>query len=411
MSLVNLSERYTRPEWVQRINAMGVAAGGAQRFVPIDGEAMCNDAIESTGLDDFGNWDGDWRGRLQQLIASIEDSAKMHSVGRLMTREEMMRGLRTRLYLANAQSQQPLMLQEHIKAPVVITGPARSGTSLLFELLDLDPTLHGPRPWECAHPFPQAGQTEALRKAITECEVEFWSDVQPEFAAIHDLRTDIPQECIHLQIPSFSGMAWPMVADVPAFPLDLQAATDFHRMLLQCLQFGLKAQYPERQWVLKTPVYLLMLDMLFNTYPDAWVIHTHRDPVKTAVSGASTLGAARWLRSDDVPVASLNPEGMNPMLLHVMQQRLAGELPERIIDARFQDLMNDPVGLVGGIYDQMGREFLGEHADAIRAYIARRPKGALGVHKYTATEWGVDANAVYKTMEAYTDHHQIELEN
>jgi hypothetical protein len=50
--------------------------------------------------------------------------------------------------------------------------------------------------------------------------------------------------------------------------------------------------------VLKTPLYLVFVDLLFAIYPDAWLVHTHRDPVKTEPSSLSTLATVRWERSD-----------------------------------------------------------------------------------------------------------------
>ena len=61
--------------------------------------------------------------------------------------------------------------------------------------------------------------------------------------------------------------------------------------------------------MLKTPVYLMMLDLLFASYPDASVVMTHRDPVKTMTSGLSTIAAVRWLRSDHVELEKLNGYG------------------------------------------------------------------------------------------------------
>ena len=77
---------------------------------------------------------------------------------------------------------------------MVITGPPRSGTSILFELLSLDPE----RPRAAGlggHPsraLRRALARARLLREIAECEQEFWADVQPEFATIHELRADLP---------------------------------------------------------------------------------------------------------------------------------------------------------------------------------------------------------------------------
>ena len=60
-------------------------------------------------------------------------------VGRLMTKQELLRSLRSRLLLTAAVDAAPEITAEAVAAPVIITGPARSGTSILFELLSLHP--------------------------------------------------------------------------------------------------------------------------------------------------------------------------------------------------------------------------------------------------------------------------------
>ena len=86
-----------------------------------------------------------------------------------------------------------------------------------------------------------------------------------------------------------------MIANIPGWQPDFPATMAYHRALLQTLQHG----GPPRNWVVKTPLYLVFIDLLFATYPDAWVVHTHRDPLKTEPSSLSTLATVRWERSED----------------------------------------------------------------------------------------------------------------
>ncbi len=405
--IANLSEYYTRPDWVRRINAMGDSVGGAQRLIPFDAEALVRTAIDSTGgLSDFGAFDGDWHTRFTSLIAELEATARLHTLGRLMTRQELLRGLRTRLLLTHARNETPDIADEKIVAPLVITGPPRSGTSILFELLALDPNARAPLAWEVLHPLPFDGATEAARRAMGECEQEFWADVQPEFAAIHELRSDLPVECVTLTLPSFTGGHWGMIAHMPNWVADYPATMDYHRALLQTLQYG----GPPRNWVLKTPLYLVFIDLLFATYPDAWVVHTHRDPLKTEPSSLSTLATVRWERSDEVELPEAGGTGLGDMMIHLAKRRAAGELPDRIVDLHFTELVANPVAAVEKLYGQMDRPFLGEHADAIRRYIEAKPKGKFGKHKYSPEEWGFDPVKLREKMRPYTDHYGVALE-
>jgi hypothetical protein len=404
----NLSELYTRPDWVRRINAMGESVGGPEKLIPLDPDELVRTAIASTGgLCDFGDFDGDWRARFLALIEQIEATAKLHALGRLMTRQEILRGLRTRLFMARARSEAPAIAAEKIEAPLVITGPPRSGTSILFELLALDPNARAPLAWEVLHPLPFDGaHSAAERRALGECEQEFWADVQPEFATIHELRSDLPVECVTLTLPSFTGGHWSMVANMPDLVPDYPATMEFHRAMLQTLQHG----GPPRTWVLKTPLYLVFIDLVFATYPDAWVVHTHRDPLKTEPSSLSTLATVRWERSDSAELPEAEGLGLGAMMIHLANRRAAGELPDRIVDSHFTELMADPAAAVEKLYGAMGRPFLGEHADAIRRYIAAKPKDKFGKHKYSPEEWGFDPAKLRERMLPYMDHYGVQLE-
>jgi len=406
-AIKSLVELYTRPDWVRRINAMGDSVGGAEKLVPLDPDALVNAAIDSTGgLDDFGDFDGDWHGRFLSLVRELESTGRLHTLGRLMTRQELLRGLRTRLLITHARNQNPAIANEKITEPLVITGPPRSGTTILFELLALDPNARAPLAWEGLHPVPFSGASDDALRAMAECEQELWSDVQPEFAAIHELRADLPVECVTLTLPSFTGGHWGMIASMPDWVADYPASMDYHRALLQTLQHG----GPPRNWVLKTPLYLVFIDLLFATYPDAWMIHTHRDTLKTEPSSLSTLTTVRWERSDEVELPEANGAGLGDMMILLAERRKAGEVSDRIVDSHFSDLMADPVAAIEKLYDQMKRPFLGEHADAIRPYLESKPKGKFGHHKYSAEEWGIDPVRLREKMRPYTDHYGIELE-
>jgi hypothetical protein len=154
----------------------------------------------------------------------------------------------------------------------------------------------------------------------------------------------------------------------------------------------------------------VFIDLLFATYPDAWVVHTHRDPLKTEPSSLSTLATVRWERSDDVELPEAGG-GLGDMMLLLARRRAAGELPDRIADSHFSDLMEDPVAAVERLYGRMRRPFLGRHADGIRRYVAAKPKDKFGRHRYSPEEWGFDPVKLREKMRPYTDYYGVALED
>lgn len=404
-----MAERYERPDWVRRVNAMGDAAGGAAAVVPLEAGELIDRARASIDGADFGDLgDGDWEGRLRSLVTAIEGN-DLHVVGRLMTREELLRGLRTRLLLAEERRRDPSVAEERVVAPIVITGPARSGTTILFELLALDPGAHSPIAADVLHPA--SGLPFAARLALAEAEQELWEDVQPEFASMHELRADLPVECITISSPSFGGSHWSMVLNDPGgWAPDVEADLAFHRAVLQSVQHG----QPRRRWVLKTPGYLFLLDDLLRAYPDAAVIFTHRDPAKTMPSTVSTTAMVQWLRTDHVELdglAALIGALFADALNTVARRRDDGSIPAACGDVRFSDLMGDPVAAIRGAYDAIGRELVPEHATAITGYLAAKPRGKHGVHRYEAADWGFDADALRTDLAPYLERFEIQLED
>ncbi|MEN8158808.1 MAG: sulfotransferase [Myxococcota bacterium] len=405
----SMSERYQRPDWVRRLNAMGDSVGGgpegARRLIPIDADALLTEAERSIGTlptSDFG--DPDWRRRFRELAPAL-DASPLHVVGRLLTKQELLRSLRTRLLLCRTLDERPAIVDERVEAPVIVTGPARSGTSITFELFWLDPTLRAPLAWEALYPV---GTPDDGRAAWSECEQELWADVQPEFAAVHELKSDLPVECVTLTAPCFAGPHWPMISQAVS-PPDPALMYDFHRRILQVLQHGAEP----RSWLLKTPGHLATLDLLFATYPDAWVVQTHRDPAKTMPSTVSTTALVQWMRTDDVDAPKLSAaiEAVFGFALNqVAERRARGELPDRFVDVHFQDLMRDPVATLGAAYERMGRPFSDAHAGAIRRYLADKPKGKFGVHSYTPEEWGYTADGLRKRLAPYIEHFGVALE-
>lgn len=412
-----MAERCTRPDWVRRLNAMGDAVGGAERMVPLVADHLVDHARASTGVDDPGDLgDGDWEGRLRALVDAVNGSA-LHVVGRMLTREEMLRSLRTRFLMAEAWRRDPAIADEVVEAPIVVTGPARSGTTILFELLGLDPDLRTPVAADMVHPVVPPGTTRAEVMAMTECEQELWTDVQPEFASLHELRSDLPVECISFCVPSFAGNHWPMIlTDLGSWGPDMTADLAWHTAVLRTVQHGDRLREPDRpprRWLLKTPGYLMMMDDLLAAYPDAQVVQTHRDPAKTMPSTASTTAMIQWLRTDDVAVDVLVPligALFTDALTTVGRRRLDGSLAVSFGDVRFTDLMADPVDAVGRAYAQVGRELTPGHAAAIEAYLRDKPRGKHGAHRYTARDWGFDPATLHAELAEYMAQFDVAVE-
>ena len=392
----------------------GSVGGHARDLVPLDaGDMLDTAALALGGLPRGDLGDPRWQERFEALVAAV-DGTGMHTVGRLMTRQELLRSLRTRLLLTAVIDASPEVCDRPVTAPVIVTGPARSGTSILFELLALDPGLRAPTAAEALHPvaLPEAEAAAVPEPLVlSECEQEFWADVQPEFQALHELRSDLPVECVTLTQGSFCGFHWSMIASMDSWLPDPAINYAYERQFLQVLQHG----GGPVQWVLKTPGHLMLLPLLFAEFGDAWVVQTHRDPAKTMPSTVSTTAMIQWLRTDDVDV-----DGMAEVILAVfaaglngsIDVRASGTVPaDRFVDVHFAELMSDPVATLTAAYDRMGRAFTEDHAAAVLDYLAHKPKGKFGVHRYQPEDWGFTAEGLRSELAPYIDHYGVALED
>ena len=93
-----MTDRLVRPDWVRRINLLADSVGGHPRdLVPIDaGDLLDIAAVSLGGLPHGTLGDLRWQERFEALVGAI-DAAPMHVVGRLMTKQELLRSLRARL--------------------------------------------------------------------------------------------------------------------------------------------------------------------------------------------------------------------------------------------------------------------------------------------------------------------------
>ena len=405
------------PDWLRRLNLFGDSVGSAGHMVSLDPDEMLDTARVSTGCVDFGDELG-WEEGYRALVAALEANAQLSVFGRLSARGEIIRSLQTRLRLVDLWQRNPEIRSETVVAPVFILGPPRTGTSILLELLALDPALRPVVAHEAHHPLgplPDTGPTTALQRS--EPEQEFWADAHPDFITMHELRSDLPCECVHFVQPEFRSWHWAMMhnlGDVEGRN-DEQAITAlyaFHEGFLQTLQY---LDGEPRTFLLKSPAHLGSLGGLLARYLDARMIHTHRDPLKFIGSSANLTGVLHWMRSDAVDMTIRGPLmtlAYQFMLSGVIAQRQSGAVPvEQMADIHFLDLMSDPVAAIKRAYEHLAMTFPDEMAESVPAYLAAKPKGKFGPHRYEASRLGLDESTLRADFADYIDHYGVALES
>ena len=400
-----------RPVWLERLNAHGVAAGDAAAIVSLDPEDLIACAKSTTGLQDFGG--GDWRCHFDVLVRALEAESSLHLMGRILVRTEILRSLRNRLLLTDLWSRQPKIKEVELSPVTFVVGSPRSGTSILHELLALDPAARAPAMWEMLHPV-EALEGEEFR-GVGDHETRFWHDLQPEYETMHVNGGDLPNECIFIAMNEFLSDQWGGCHVVPSYEVHLISADHrpayrFHSDVLRVLQ----QRSGGKRWLLKAPSHLSQLRALFAVYPNARIIQTHRDPLKTIPSTLSLLGTLKRMRCERVDIVGLAPlivEGQALAHERAIADRDACTIPgDQFVDVRYADLMVDPLGTIERLYEALGWSFSEVLAGRIATYLSKKPKGSRGSHKYGLEQMGLNASNVAERYRAYCTRFDIPAE-
>ncbi len=183
----------------------------------------------------------------------------------------------------------------------------------------------------------------------------------------------------------------------------------FHKRFLQHLQ----SKYMKDRWVLKSPAHLFAIDDVLETYPDALIIHTHRDPARVMPSLASLFYALRGMTSDSVDPARCGRDVMDmwSLALHraVEARRRHSDKPGQFFDAHFEDTLNDPVDILRRAYAHFGIEFTDTARDRMAAFLAANPRGSRGVHKYAREDFELDLAEIRERFSEYCSEFDVEL--
>ena len=198
-------------------------------------------------------------------------------VGRLIAFDYLMRRLMTRLQVIDRAKSKPDP-QYIPRAPIVVMGLPRTGTTFLHRLLALDPANRCPETHELLDPLSQ----RPLHKRVKywDSKLNLMKRLVPHLEQIHDLGAREAEECLLA-----------LSVDVPLLP------PTFRHLVRHCVASGtfpsLQRAYapftnassssspPRKEKTsagrLKVPCPPYVSDLL-KEFPDARIVWTHRDP-------------------------------------------------------------------------------------------------------------------------------------
>jgi hypothetical protein len=378
--------------------------------VDLSESTLLDEAKSKTGLADFGS--DDFREGLRVLLGMYDTTARLTPAGRKLARRRILELLTNRLFIQDTFAKHPEIKARPILRPMYLTGLPRTGTSALFNLLAIDEASRPLLYWEGCYPYPPHGvapgepdpRLVALRQSL-----ERMRQRDPEFAKIHEVSADGPEECVQLLAHTLGGVQLgiePLISPYREWfeKQDLRASYAYYADLLRMLDW----QRPGHRWLLKSPAHLWALDVLLGMFPDASIIQTHRDPAQIIGSYCSMVAMLMRGR-EGVDRRELGPTVLEYLARSVERAMAAREklAAERFVDVDYRQLLKDPMGAVERIYDAFKLELAPRTADAMRKHIADHPQNKHGTHTYTLADYGLTREMVTARMARYIERFEI----
>jgi hypothetical protein len=349
---------------------------------------------------------------LRKLVHSINTEGKPNPFGALAVKGLLERTLYGRYKIEQTISENPRILKEKIEQPVFIVGMPRSGTTILHALLHEDPDHRSPQAWECLLPFPvprPENYTDNAQLNTVRKEFGHLFKLIPDFLRKHYMAADSPQECIGINALDFNSFQFFAQLYLPSYldwfnnKADKLSTMRFHKRFLQYLQSG---GVKSMRWLLKSPVHLMRLPELFEVYPDARIIMTHRHPFEVVPSTASLISSVRSLYSDNEISERTGREQAETWSLYLNKfLRSINELEknDQIIHIQFEDFVIDQVNTVKGIYERFGWALSDEALERFTHFLTQNPKDKHGRHVYSLKDFNLKESEINSMYGDYID--------
>jgi omega-hydroxy-beta-dihydromenaquinone-9 sulfotransferase len=244
------------------------------------------------------------------------------------------------------------------RAPIFIVGHWRTGTTLLHELLILDKRHTFPNTYQCLAPHHFLLTEKVLPRL-------FWW-LMPSRRPMDNMEAgwDKPQEdefalCMLGQPSPYLTIGFPNhpPQDQDAFDLERLPKYAVARWKEAFLLFLRQLTYKDpRRLVLKSPTHSCRIPTLLELFPDARFVHIVRDPYVVFPSTVNLWKSLYTTHGMQTPRFEGLEEHVFSTFSHLYERLEMGKKlirPGRYHELRYEDLIRDPLGEMGLLYDRL----------------------------------------------------------
>lgn len=362
-------------------------------------------AKEKSGLEDFG--DPLYMEALAALLDASWRDYRMTPEGQKALHDSLIDHLIGRLYSEHGWKKDPSILSFPIKRPLVIVGLPRTGTTALHKLLSCDPQFQGLELWIARRPMKRP-KRELWEHYAEYRELKLSLDTYRSNASgltsIHRWDADEVEECSVVMWQSF--MNWTLAIQSFTYANWINArdwGQCYHRYGNVLRLIG--AEDLNRIWLLKCPAHTMTLDSLLEVFPDANIIHTHRDPADAIPSWYSLHNQLYSLAYRPRNIDVIGRRMCDFWHTALERSSLFRErLPSQVIDVEQRSLNNDPLSVVHSIYEKFGLRLSADAELRMRSWISTRgPR--VGSHRYDLSSFNVDIQEIREMFRHYREMH------
>ncbi len=262
------------------------------------------------------------------------------------------------------------------KPPVFIIGHWRTGTTLLHELMALDPRNVAPTTFQCFSPH-HFMLTERFSNSLFRFMVPNRRPMDNMPAGWERPQEDEFALAILGQPSPYTTIAFPNRGPLFKEYFDLESVDPaarqqwqqtFQRFLKQVL-----ARSPEKRLVLKSPPHTCRIQVLTEMFPEARFVNLVRDPFAVFPSTINLWKSLYQAHGLQRPTY----EGLEQVVLdnfaHMherLEQTRSLIKPSRFFDLRYEDLVRDPIREIKALYDHLGLESFEELRPQLERYVS-----------------------------------------
>jgi hypothetical protein len=412
-------------QWIDKIYAkLGLRAFALNK-------AMLHEFDSAAPLDRYLGTESELahnRNLIISLCTGIDENPLLSPTGKFLLKQIALRTLQHRKLVLKYYSTHIDTISANTQSftPIIITGLPRSGTTLLHRLMSEDPNTRSLYTFEMEVPLPpmtsEADPLKDPRIKNSQSTISMLTRLAPgfieKFAESHvwsptEMEESLPYMLGHngMHVMNFATAGRAYMDALFRFH-DKRPVFRYERLFFEMLD----AYRPAKShWTLKAPFYAMYFPLVFEEYPEARVVVTHRNPLIALPSICRLLES--WCIAFDQN-GSFDKHRFGRFQKRFVEQCLTvplnyrrehPELADQLFDCMYDELFADPIAMVERIYDTFGLQYTSEFETRMRVYLKNNQQGKYGRHSYSLAEYGFRQESVYDDFVDYMEQYGFDL--